>query len=125
MIVVSTETLAGAKKINEYRENVGLNKLIIDTIDLLNCSNESAYEEAKMSSSNIRMRLLGKLLKPPEVSTKIGASYSFLPFIQHKSYPLVSIKPAARTLYNRFDWRYRKWENDNFELPTDTRLWLY
>lgn len=95
MIVVSTETLEGAKKINEYRENVGLNRLIIDIIDLLNSSKESAYEEAKMSSSNIRMRLLGKLLKAPEVSTRIGASYSFLTFTQHKSYPLASTKPAT------------------------------
>lgn len=68
MIVVSTETLKGAIMINEYRENAGLNKLAVETIDLVDCSKKSAYEETKISSSNLRMQLLGKLLRPPEVS---------------------------------------------------------
>lgn len=68
MLVVSAETARGGDKINEIREKNGLNKLDVYYVPLL--ENDDFYfeeEESKVSSSNIRIRLLGTLLKPPEV----------------------------------------------------------
>ncbi|XKL65748.1 hypothetical protein PGB90_009168 [Kerria lacca] len=65
MIVVSTETIKGAEKVNEYRENTGLSKLNVISIDIIKSVKESDNEENKISSSNLRMRMLGTLLRPP------------------------------------------------------------
>ncbi len=67
MIVASKETARGAEKVNEYRERVGLNNLVVEIIDLVDSDKKSDNEENKTSSSNYRMRMLGTLLKSPEV----------------------------------------------------------
>ncbi|KAK7598241.1 hypothetical protein V9T40_006476 [Parthenolecanium corni] len=66
LLVISEDTRRGAEKINEYRESVGLNKLLIHSIDLIEAPKESNDEEDKISSSNIRRRMLGTLLRPPQ-----------------------------------------------------------
>ncbi|KAG5895424.1 hypothetical protein JTB14_037583 [Gonioctena quinquepunctata] len=66
MIVVSEETLKGGEKINSIRLERGLPNLKIVPIQLMDEPNPKPLEEAKISSSTIRMRLLGTLLKPVE-----------------------------------------------------------
>lgn len=69
MIVVSSETVRGGEKINEIRQANGLNALDIYRVDLLpDIAKEDEVEEDKISSSNLRLRSLGTLLKPPMVS---------------------------------------------------------
>jgi len=65
MIVVSQETKRGADKINGLRLQKNLNKLDIHTVELAIDEDHNEYEEAKISSSNHRIRLLGTRLKPP------------------------------------------------------------
>lgn len=65
MIVVSEETVRGADKINEARAANGLNKLVVDVINLEDDPYYQEHEETKISSSNHRMRLLGTRLKEP------------------------------------------------------------
>ncbi|GLV32971.1 Bifunctional Phosphopantetheine adenylyltransferase - Dephospho-CoA kinase [Carabus blaptoides fortunei] len=64
MIVVSAETLRGGEKVNELRQQNQLNTLDINIVDLVDCPDRQADEEAKISSSTGRMRLLGTLLRP-------------------------------------------------------------
>lgn len=71
MIILSEETLTGGELINDKRISTGLKPMDIFTVPLLeedklmkDCCDE---EEKKISSSNYRMRLLGTLLKPPQV----------------------------------------------------------
>ncbi|XP_050350593.1 bifunctional coenzyme A synthase isoform X2 [Nymphalis io] len=72
LIVVSEETIRGAVKINEKRNENGLNKLDIYTIGLAEDTNkQSTEEEKKVSSSNQRMRLLGTVLREPELNPNI------------------------------------------------------
>lgn len=65
MIVVSEETKRGGDKINELRLQKNLSKLDIYIVELAadECYNE--IEEAKISSSNHRIRLLGTRLQAP------------------------------------------------------------
>jgi len=65
MIVVSEETKRGGDKINELRSQKNLSALDIYVVELAadECHNE--YEEAKISSSNHRIRLLGTRLRAP------------------------------------------------------------
>jgi len=72
MIILSEETINGGKLINDKRISAGLLPLDILPVPLLeedkstiDCCEE---EEHKISSSNYRMRLLGTLLKTPEVN---------------------------------------------------------
>lgn len=66
-IVVSHETIRGGQKINEIRLENNMKALDIVEIDLINESNKhSSYEEQKISSSSMRMRKLGTVLKEPE-----------------------------------------------------------
>ncbi|KAL4716682.1 hypothetical protein ACJJTC_004801 [Scirpophaga incertulas] len=67
LIVVSEETKRGAIKINEKRRENGLPPMDTHIISLAEDTHpsRSEEEEAKVSSSNQRMRLLGTLLKPP------------------------------------------------------------
>lgn len=71
MIILSEETIKGGKLINDKRISAGFQPLDILPVPLLeeeklsyDCCDE---EEQKISSSNYRMRLLGTLLKPPQV----------------------------------------------------------
>lgn len=67
-IIVSEETIKGGEKINEIRVTKNMSKLDIDIIKLLQDDhNESDCEENKVSSSSLRMRKLGTLLKEPEL----------------------------------------------------------
>lgn len=69
MIVVSSETIRGGDKINEVRRMNGLKPLQVHSVDLLEEGNKlDDDEEDKISSSNIRMRCLGTVIKPPEVT---------------------------------------------------------
>ncbi|XP_026736424.1 bifunctional coenzyme A synthase isoform X2 [Trichoplusia ni] len=67
LIVVSEETLRGAKKINDKRVANGLQPMDVHVIGMAKDSHpeHSHEEEDKISSSNQRMRLLGTLLRPP------------------------------------------------------------
>lgn len=65
MLVVSEETKRGGDKVNSLRLEKNLNKLVIHEVKLLVDENHGEYEESKISSSNQRMRLLGKRLGKP------------------------------------------------------------
>lgn len=75
MLVVSEETKRGGHKINELRLQKNLNALDIYVVELAadECRNE--YEEAKISSSNHRVRLLGTRLQAPRLSDKALKPY--------------------------------------------------
>ncbi|KAL1494410.1 hypothetical protein ABEB36_010013 [Hypothenemus hampei] len=66
MIVVSEETVRGGEKINEIRKQAGLSELSIVPIPFIDEPNPHIREETKISSSNLRLRLLGTLIKPLE-----------------------------------------------------------
>lgn len=66
MIVVSQETKRGGDKVNEMRYKKNLSKLDVHVVELANDDHpHSENEEAKISSSNHRIRLLGTRLKAP------------------------------------------------------------
>lgn len=73
LIVVSEETVRGAVKINEKRQEKNLKKLDTYVIELAQDSHPRRHheEEDKVSSSNQRMRLLGTLLRPPRPNPNI------------------------------------------------------
>lgn len=74
MIVVSSETVRGGDKINEVRRANGLKPLQVHSVDLLEEDNKhDDDEEDKISSSNIRMRCLGTVIKPPEPKPELPA----------------------------------------------------
>ena len=69
MIVVSAETVKGGLKVNEVRTAKSLSSLDIHAVDLLLLKEKQEdNEEDKVSSSTIRMRLLGKRLQDPPVN---------------------------------------------------------
>ncbi|XP_071568849.1 bifunctional coenzyme A synthase isoform X2 [Temnothorax nylanderi] len=65
MIVVSQETKRGGDKVNELRAQKNLSKLDIYTVELAIDEAHNRSEEAKISSSNHRIRLLGTRLRAP------------------------------------------------------------
>ncbi len=66
LIVVSTETIKGAEKINEIRQGKGFSPLDVHNIILFSDTlKQSEYEEDKISSSSQRIRILGDRLQPP------------------------------------------------------------
>lgn len=65
MLVVSEESRRGGDKINALRLQKNLNELVIHEIKLLIDEDHKPYEESKVSSSNERIRLLGKRLGKP------------------------------------------------------------
>ncbi|GBP50215.1 Bifunctional coenzyme A synthase [Eumeta japonica] len=71
MLVLSEETVKGGIKVNEKRKENDLPLLDTYTIQLAKDNQRSLEEEAKISSSNIRMRLLGTILKPPKPNPNI------------------------------------------------------
>ncbi|XP_011645204.1 bifunctional coenzyme A synthase [Pogonomyrmex barbatus] len=71
MLVVSQETRRGGDKVNELRLQKNLNKLDIHTVELAIDEGHNEHEEAKISSSNHRMRLLGTRIQPPRENRMI------------------------------------------------------
>lgn len=71
LIVVSTETIKGADKINEIRKGKEFPALDVHHISLFSDTlRESEYEEDKISSSSQRIRILGDRLQPPVIKIK-------------------------------------------------------
>lgn len=81
-LIVSRETSSGGEKVNEKRIQNNLNKLDIHVIDLVNDEASSHQgnigDEIKISSSNQRRRLLGTLLKQPNVKVYFLIKYQLL-----------------------------------------------
>lgn len=65
MLVVSQETQRGGDKVNELRLQKNLSKLDIHVVELAADECHNDHEEAKISSSNHRIRLLGTRLQTP------------------------------------------------------------
>ncbi|KAJ6220387.1 hypothetical protein RDWZM_006199 [Blomia tropicalis] len=66
-IVVSEETVRGGHKINEIRQTKNMSQLQVDVIPLLKDGHrQHEVEEDKVSSSSMRIRKLGTLLRKPE-----------------------------------------------------------
>nr|CAG4642601.1 EOG090X0864 [Evadne anonyx] len=70
LLVVSEETLKGGAKVNQLRKEKGLKILDVYPIPLVNDNHASKWEENKISSSSIRIRLLGSYIQPPTRKTK-------------------------------------------------------
>lgn len=66
MIVVSAETLRGGQKVNEIRASKNLSQLEIFSIDIVESNVNDGIHEAKVSSSNTRIDLLGTRWRQPE-----------------------------------------------------------
>ncbi|XP_009281581.1 PREDICTED: bifunctional coenzyme A synthase [Aptenodytes forsteri] len=64
-LVVSEETHRGGEAVNKKRLENGLPKLALYEILLMKDPDHSQNEEEKISSSSLRQRLLGTLLRPP------------------------------------------------------------
>jgi phosphopantetheine adenylyltransferase len=72
LIVVSQETVRGANKINEIREQKNYPPLVVHAIDLVSEPNkESEHEEDKISSSSKRLRILGERLRPSVINLEL------------------------------------------------------
>uniref|UniRef100_A0A1A7YG70 Bifunctional coenzyme A synthase n=1 Tax=Iconisemion striatum TaxID=60296 RepID=A0A1A7YG70_9TELE len=70
-IVVSEETKKGGEAVNKKRLEKGLPALILHEILLLKDIHRNEIEEEKISSSSLRSRLLGTLLRPPKDSSHL------------------------------------------------------
>ncbi|XP_077315569.1 bifunctional coenzyme A synthase isoform X1 [Lithobates pipiens] len=70
-IVVSEETRKGGLSVNKRRLENGLEELDVHEIQLVTDPQHSKIEEEKISSSSLRNRLLGTLLKAPNVNHSI------------------------------------------------------
>lgn len=64
-IVVSEETRKGGEAVNKKRLENGLPGLVLHEIQLLKDAHHTETEEEKISSSSLRSRVLGTLLKAP------------------------------------------------------------
>ncbi|NXN71967.1 COASY synthase, partial [Himantopus himantopus] len=64
-LVVSEETRRGGEAVNKKRLENGLPELALYEILLMKDPDHSQNEEEKISSSSLRQRLLGTLLRPP------------------------------------------------------------
>ncbi|NXJ05428.1 COASY synthase, partial [Odontophorus gujanensis] len=67
-IVVSEETRRGGEAVNKKRIENGLTALELFEIELMEDPHHGHNEEEKISSSSLRQRLLGTLLRPPRDS---------------------------------------------------------
>uniref|UniRef100_A0A1A8F8H2 Bifunctional coenzyme A synthase n=1 Tax=Nothobranchius korthausae TaxID=1143690 RepID=A0A1A8F8H2_9TELE len=70
-IVVSEETKKGGEAVNKKRLENGLPALVLHEILLLKDIHRNEIEEEKISSSSLRSRLLGTLLRPPKDSSHL------------------------------------------------------
>nr|XP_033775250.1 bifunctional coenzyme A synthase [Geotrypetes seraphini]XP_033775251.1 bifunctional coenzyme A synthase [Geotrypetes seraphini] len=70
-IVVSEETRKGGSSVNKKRLENNLPELAVHEIQLVKDSQHTEIEEEKISSSSIRIRLLGSLLQPPKKNVNI------------------------------------------------------
>ncbi|XP_030841071.1 bifunctional coenzyme A synthase-like isoform X1 [Strongylocentrotus purpuratus] len=66
-IVVSEETRKGGDSVNKRRLEKNMTELSVHSIDIVPDQNHAQHEEAKVSSSSTRARLLGKLLQTPKI----------------------------------------------------------
>ncbi|NWU67017.1 COASY synthase, partial [Pterocles burchelli] len=64
-LVVSEETRRGGEAVNKKRLENGLPELALHEIQLMKDPDHGQNEEEKISSSSLRQRLLGTLLRPP------------------------------------------------------------
>jgi phosphopantetheine adenylyltransferase/dephospho-CoA kinase len=78
-IIVSDETIGGAEKINLIRTGNNMSALQVVSVRLVEAKNkECSEEEDKISSSTLRMRKLGTLLKEPPASSSKLATRPYL-----------------------------------------------
>nr|XP_056719581.1 bifunctional coenzyme A synthase [Euleptes europaea] len=70
-IVVSEETLKGGLAVNKKRMENGLAELALHEIMLAGDAQHGKNEEEKISSSSLRYRLLGTLLRPPQKDSSL------------------------------------------------------
>ncbi|XP_065605220.1 bifunctional coenzyme A synthase [Cyrtonyx montezumae] len=73
-IVVSEETRRGGEAVNKKRIENGLAALELFEIELMEDPHHGHNEEEKISSSSLRQRLLGTLLRPPRDSPTLPPS---------------------------------------------------
>ncbi|KAG9350139.1 hypothetical protein JZ751_026492 [Albula glossodonta] len=73
-IVVSEETRKGGEAVNKKRLENGLSELVLYEIQVIKDAHHSEMEEEKISSSSLRSRLLGTLLRPPKDNPYLPAS---------------------------------------------------
>lgn len=71
-IVVSEETRKGGEAVNKKRIENGLPALVLHEIQLLKDAHHTETEEEKISSSSLRSRLLGTLLKLPKDTSHLA-----------------------------------------------------
>lgn len=64
-LVVSEETYRGGMAVNRFRLEKDLEELALYQIQLLKDLSHAEHEEEKVSSSSLRQRMLGNLLRPP------------------------------------------------------------
>lgn len=64
-LVVSEETYRGGMAVNRFRLENDLEELALYQIQLLKDLSHAEHEEEKVSSSSLRQRMLGNLLRPP------------------------------------------------------------
>ncbi|KAG8446626.1 hypothetical protein GDO86_014180 [Hymenochirus boettgeri] len=72
-IVVSEETHKGGLAVNRKRQENELCELVIHEIQLVKDALHAENEEEKISSSSLRTRLMGTLLRPPAINPSIPA----------------------------------------------------
>ncbi|KAM6175854.1 bifunctional coenzyme A synthase isoform 1-T2 [Erethizon dorsatum] len=73
-LVVSEETYRGGMAVNRFRLEHGLEELTLYQIQLLKDQSHKENEEDKVSSSSLRQRMLGTLLRPPNKRPELPAS---------------------------------------------------
>ncbi|XP_005394688.2 PREDICTED: bifunctional coenzyme A synthase [Chinchilla lanigera] len=72
-LVVSEETYRGGMAVNRLRLEHGLEELALYQIELLKDPSHQENEEDKVSSSSLRQRMLGTLLRPPNKRPELPA----------------------------------------------------
>lgn len=73
-IVVSDETKKGGDVVNQERQKKGYSVLDVYVIDLVQDQCHGQFEEAKISSSSLRKRLLGTLFNPVKPNKNIPST---------------------------------------------------